>query len=188
MQSILEDKSFIQVLVSGQIESAQFPGLDGLVCKYSWSYGRDWGIKLGLNNAISQRGTKTSAGDQLIVWNFPVDCTFQSTEPFGWPQINLRTFGSDFYGRDVIRGYGAVHVPTQPGRHTLYVKMFAPQSSSPLQQFLSYMSGKLPEYQNPKFASEGKLRSVTRSHSVGTVKITVNVILNNLKQNDIVTA
>ena len=43
----------------------------------------------------------------------------QTTEPHGWPQLSLQIYGPDFYGRDVIRGYGAVHVPTRPGQCVL---------------------------------------------------------------------
>jgi hypothetical protein len=63
------EKNFVQVIVNGQVESAQvtrhtsaprqgyvvmfvvccglqFAGLDKLVCKYQWSYGRDWSVKM----------------------------------------------------------------------------------------------------------------------------------------------
>ena len=32
------------------------------------------------------------------------------------PQLVISCYGLDFYGHDVVRGYGAVHVPISPGR------------------------------------------------------------------------
>ena len=33
-------------------------------------------------------------------------------------QIVIRVFEMDSYGKEVVRGYGAVHVPLEPGCHT----------------------------------------------------------------------
>lgn len=35
---------------------------------------------------------------------------------FKGPQIVLSVYGPDVFGNDVVRGYGAVHVPLSPGR------------------------------------------------------------------------
>ena len=49
------------------------------------------------------------------VWNFPIDVAFKSTNVSGWPTIILSVYGFDFLGRDVIRGYGSLLLPTVPG-------------------------------------------------------------------------
>ncbi len=54
-------------------------------------------------------------------------------------------YGADAFGRDVVRGYGSVLVPTAPGRYIRYVRLFAPRSSSMLQQLLAWLSGGQPE-------------------------------------------
>ena len=51
------------------------------------------------------------------------------------PQIVISCYGPDAFGNDVVRGYGAVHVPITPGKHTLTVPMFVPVSTSKLQKF-----------------------------------------------------
>lgn len=48
-------------------------------------------------------------------------------------------------GRDVVVGYGSVLVPTIAGRHERMVHMYAPQPSSLLQRFRSWVSGAYPE-------------------------------------------
>ena len=40
----------------------------------------------------------------------------RSTNVFGWPQLVLSVYGLTFFGRDVARGYGSIHLPTTPGR------------------------------------------------------------------------
>ena len=51
------------------------------------------------------------------MWNFPLNITFKSTSPHGWPQLVVAVYGPDILGNDVVRGYGAVHAPLAPGRH-----------------------------------------------------------------------
>ncbi|XP_011705220.1 PREDICTED: B9 domain-containing protein 1 [Wasmannia auropunctata] len=53
----------------------------------------------------------------LAVWNFPLDITFKSTNPHGWPQLIMSIYGLDFFGHDVIRGYGVCHLPLKTGHH-----------------------------------------------------------------------
>uniref|UniRef100_A0A8C5TV37 B9 domain-containing protein 1 n=1 Tax=Malurus cyaneus samueli TaxID=2593467 RepID=A0A8C5TV37_9PASS len=131
--------SVFLLAVTGEIESGEFPGFDDLYCKFSFVYGQDWVPTAGLEEGISQITSKSSASPTTLVWNFPIDITFKSTNPFGcecWghcgvqpccqspsqyhflagPQIVVSVYGPDFFGHDVVRGYGAVHVPFVPGR------------------------------------------------------------------------
>ncbi|XP_059524472.1 B9 domain-containing protein 1 isoform X2 [Myotis daubentonii] len=129
--------SVFLLMVSGQVESAQFPEYDDLYCKYCFVYGQDWAPTAGLEEGISQITSKSRDVRQALVWNFPIDVTFKSTNPFGWPQIVLSVYGPDVFGNDVVRGYGAVHVPFSPGRHKRTIPMFVPESTSKLQKFTS---------------------------------------------------
>lgn len=53
---------------------------------------------------------------RLLVWNFPLDVTYKATNAFGWPQVVVSVYGVDALGRDVIQGYGCIHLPTCAGR------------------------------------------------------------------------
>ncbi|XP_055432338.1 B9 domain-containing protein 1 isoform X2 [Bubalus kerabau] len=108
--------SVFLLMVNGQVESAQFPEYDDLYCKYCFVYGQDWAPTAGLEEGISQITSKSQDARRVLVWNFPIDVTFKSTNPYGWPQIVLSVYGPDVFGNDVVRGYGAVHVPLSPGR------------------------------------------------------------------------
>jgi hypothetical protein len=46
----------------------------------------------GIDSGFSQVAQKGSAGDASVVWNFPIDVTFKSTNPFGWPRLVLSIY------------------------------------------------------------------------------------------------
>ncbi|XP_043831013.1 B9 domain-containing protein 1 [Dromiciops gliroides] len=170
------------LMVNGQVESAQFPEFDDLYCKYCFVYGQDWAPTSGLEEGISQITSKSQDVQQSLVWNFPVDITFKSTNPYGWPQIVISVYGPDFFGNDVVRGYGAVHVPFAPGRHKRTIPMFVPESTSKLQKWTSWFMGRRPEYTDPKIVAQGEGREVTRVRSQGFVTLSLNVVTKDLKK------
>ncbi|XP_030085652.1 B9 domain-containing protein 1 isoform X1 [Serinus canaria] len=193
--------SVFLLAVSGEIESGEFPGFDDLYCKFSFVYGQDWVPTAGLEEGISQITSKSSVSPTTLVWNFPIDITFKSTNPFGCecrggsgpgakapphphflagPQIVLSVYGPDFFGHDVVRGYGAVHVPFVPGRHKRTIAMFVPESTSRLQQLTSWFTGRRPEFTDPKVVAQGEGREVTRVRSQGFVTVSFNVMTKDL--------
>uniref|UniRef100_A0ABI8A1Q4 B9 domain-containing protein 1 n=1 Tax=Felis catus TaxID=9685 RepID=A0ABI8A1Q4_FELCA len=76
--------SVFLLMVNGQVESAQFPEYDDLYCKYCFVYGQDWAPTAGLEEGISQITSKSQDVRQALVWNFPIDVTFKSTNPYGF--------------------------------------------------------------------------------------------------------
>ncbi|XP_023677619.1 B9 domain-containing protein 1 isoform X1 [Paramormyrops kingsleyae] len=174
--------SVFLLMINGQIEGADFPEYDELYCKYCFVYGHDWAPTSGLEEGISQissRGRDTRHG---LVWNFPVEITFKSTNPFGWPQIVVSVYGPDTFGNDVVRGYGAVHVPVTPGKHVKTIPMFVPESTSRLQKFTSWLMGRRPEFTDPKVIAQGEGREVTRVHSQGSVSFSFNIVTKDMKK------
>ena len=59
---------------------------------------------------------------------------------FAGPQIVISCYGPDTFGNDVVRGYGAAHVPITPGKHSIRIPMFVPVSTSKLQKFTRYIN------------------------------------------------
>ena len=120
---------------------------------------------------------KSSGGEgRKVVWNFPIDISYKSTNAFGWPQIIISVYGMDYMSRDVIKGYGRVHIPIAPGRYTKYVRLFRPAASSWMQGFSSWMNGEPPEFVNSSFIAGGEGREAVRVNSDGLVKIQFNVV------------
>lgn len=43
----------------------------------------------GLDTGLSQIAQRAGGHDTAVVWNFPIDVTFKTTNAFGWPRIAL---------------------------------------------------------------------------------------------------
>ncbi|XP_023677620.1 B9 domain-containing protein 1 isoform X2 [Paramormyrops kingsleyae] len=102
--------------------------------------------------------------------------------PLSWPQIVVSVYGPDTFGNDVVRGYGAVHVPVTPGKHVKTIPMFVPESTSRLQKFTSWLMGRRPEFTDPKVIAQGEGREVTRVHSQGSVSFSFNIVTKDMKK------
>uniref|UniRef100_A0A8C5LIQ3 B9 domain-containing protein 1 n=1 Tax=Jaculus jaculus TaxID=51337 RepID=A0A8C5LIQ3_JACJA len=92
---------------------------------------------------------------------------------------------------DVVRGYGAVHVPFSPGsthvcntafRYKKTIPMFVPESTSTLQKFTSWFMGRRPEYTDPKVVAQSEGREVTRVRSQGFATLIFNVVTKDLRK------
>lgn len=130
---------------------------DDLYCKYSFNYGLDWSVIFGLEHGVSQIARRTPGREtQTFVWNYPLDVSFRSSNVYGWPQVVLTVYGINMMGKDVVRGYGCMHLPTVPGRYVRYVRLYTPRSSSLCQQFTAWLTGNPPEFFNPKFIAQNK--------------------------------
>eukprot|EP01029_Cantina_marsupialis_P019091 TRINITY_DN4441_c0_g1_i1.p1 TRINITY_DN4441_c0_g1~~TRINITY_DN4441_c0_g1_i1.p1 ORF type:complete len:203 (+),score=38.63 TRINITY_DN4441_c0_g1_i1:108-716(+) len=176
-----EDLKTFSLLVNGQIEGCDFEGYDNLYCKYSFVYGNDWKILDGTESALSQTATIGNRSSTECIWNFPFELSFKSTNCAGWPRLVVSVYGSDFMGRDVIRGYGSCLVPTVPGLYTKHISMFTPVSSSSLQGFIGTLTGNKPEFYDSKFVAKSLGREVTRVSANGEVTISFNVVTHNME-------
>ncbi len=62
-----------------------------------------WQVLAGMESGITQLASLPGGSDTSLVWNFPVDLTFKSTNVHGWPQLILTVHGSDFLNRHVVK-------------------------------------------------------------------------------------
>lgn len=179
-----ESSSFF-VMITGHVESAKSSTsslTDQLYCRYSFQYGPDWEIVHGVSMGLSQVGRQgvmnpidEDWGNE-IVWNFPIEISFQSTNPYGWPRLVISIYGFDFMGRDVVRGYASLLLPVSPGRCTKYLKTYRPVSGSWFVQAVNWLLGTNPEYYDSKMVARGGGRAVTRVVSSDrTVKVNLTV-------------
>jgi B9 domain-containing protein 1 len=165
------------VQCTGQIVSGEFGPVDYLYCRYTFHYGNDWTIQSGLDNGLSQTACKNlSQSEEQIIWNFPVDVSFNATNVFGWPRIAISVYGIDFLGRDVIRGYGSALVPMSSGQHLIEVDMFVPLASSYLNEAVAWIMGNPPEFFDSKFVCQSEGREVSRVRRSGKTTLSLNVV------------
>ena len=164
------------VMCTGQLEFGTLPGCDSAYCKYAFVHGDDWRVMDGLEDGITQITRKSTGADKRLVWNFPIEITYKSTNVYGWPQLCFSVFEVDALGRDIIRGYGMLHIPAFAGRYDREVRLFRPMSASLYQQFVSWITGVPAEFTDPRFVCRGEGREVTRVRSSGSLEIQLNVI------------
>ncbi|CAG9535502.1 unnamed protein product [Cercopithifilaria johnstoni] len=170
------------VLLNGQIDSAEFLSFDNFYCKYSYVYGIDWKQVGGVHEGLSARCQRERSGNTHITVGMPIEATFTSTNPFGWPQIVLSCYGSDFFGNDVVCGYGATHIPTVPGRTVRKIALFVPEASTLLQRFIGWFTGKRAEFVDSRIIATADGRQVTKVRSQGVITVTMDIILKDMKK------
>ncbi|KAF2365745.1 B9 domain [Trinorchestia longiramus] len=163
--------------VRGVVEKGDDFDGDDLCVSYCYTFGQDWQLLAGLEEGVSQTTRLSHGPDQHFVWNFPLDVTFSSTNPYGWPQLVLYVYGKDFFGTDIVRGYAAVHMPICPGQHMRRLSCFVPSSASLLQRIISWLTGNTPEFLDPKMVAQARGREVTRVESKGYINVTFNVTM-----------
>uniref|UniRef100_A0A1I8EDK0 B9 domain-containing protein 1 n=1 Tax=Wuchereria bancrofti TaxID=6293 RepID=A0A1I8EDK0_WUCBA len=169
------------VLLNGQIDSAEFLSFDNFYCKYSYVYGIDWKQVGGVHEGLSARCERKRFGNAEITIGMPIEATFTSTSPFG-PQIVLTCYGSDFFGNDVVCGYGAIHIPTVPGRSVRRIILFVPEASTLLQRFIGWLTGKRAEFVDSTIPAMADSRQVTKVRSQGIITVTMDIVLKDMKK------
>ena len=71
---------------------------------------------VGAQHACMADLQQCAGGAAELVWNFPIDLTFKAHNAFGWPKLYFSVSGLDMWGKDIVQGYGFVHIPCGPGR------------------------------------------------------------------------
>lgn len=173
--------SSFTVMATGQLEAAEVVGCSNAYCKYQLVHGEDWQLLDGMEEGITQLARIGAGPEKTLVWNFPLDVTYKTTNAFGWPQIVVSVYGLDAFGRDVIKGYGCTHIPTTAGRYNLKVRLFKPKSASLLQSFTSWLSGMPAEFADDRFPAYGEGREVTRVQSGGFVTLQLNIMTKDME-------
>lgn len=180
--------SFFLIMITGQIEYAQTSSsplvTTQLYCRYTFSQGPDWIVSHGVTQGITQiagsrralKGSDEEGKGSIIVWNFPIEISFQSTNTYGWPRLCLSVYGIDFLGRDVLRGYASMLLPINPGRHTKIIKTYRPISGNALQQFISWLTATQPEYHDTKITARGEGRALTRVVGGSNLTLKINLV------------
>ena len=105
-------KGRMSLVINGMIESGLIPDENGVCIKFDFKAGRDWSYDFGVTSGISQHAYKSMQTNDRVVWNFPFEMVYSAHDITGWPMICLTLTARDFRGRDVICGYGVMHVPT----------------------------------------------------------------------------
>jgi B9 domain-containing protein 1 len=138
-----------QVTISGEVESGSF-------CEELSSAKVHYFIVPLSENGWTQCSGESSGGSikcnsssTEFVWNVPISVCFSSPTPAGWPRLIISVFTVDWKGREILYGYGFGVIPSQPGRHSRQVPLYAPESTSWWGSLSGWLLGKRPMLVNP---------------------------------------
>lgn len=171
---ILDIDAFLVLLVHAPTlyVTPQFHGFDNLYCKTMFHHGDDWTVvnvrapapsasprhqvpthtaacAQGIEIGISQIAKKASNGENVAVWNFPIDATFKSTNVFGWPRLVLNVRPRCAFAR-------------------LYEVLASPRPRALLSPALSGLAGLQPGLPRPR--PSPRLRQRPRPHRPGALR------------------
>uniref|UniRef100_A0A7E4VUR9 B9 domain-containing protein 1 n=1 Tax=Panagrellus redivivus TaxID=6233 RepID=A0A7E4VUR9_PANRE len=179
--SSADPKSKFLVLVTGEIAYAEMTSTSTMYCKYFFNYGPDWRFLSGIEEGISLTATRARHHNRIVL-NTQIEATFQSTNPFRWPQLVVACYGPDAFGNDVIRGYGSTHLPTVPGKTERKIPVFTPVASTVMHKLIGFFTGRRAEYVDPRIVATSEGREVTRVQTEGLITANFNVIIKDLKK------
>ena len=166
------------------MNSCKIIGASDLYCKIGYNFGSSWSVVQGSDDGVTQMSNPDPTNK--YVWNYPLNVSFKSTTPSGWPQIVMAIYGRNTFGNDVVAGYGAYHIPTRPGHHEITIPIFVPASSSILQSIVGWFSGVKPEFINLNFIAGSDDRELIRTESHGYIKVVFDVAIYGLEANNLI--
>eukprot|EP00349_Pseudokeronopsis_sp_Brazil_P003159 CAMPEP_0202959542 /NCGR_PEP_ID=MMETSP1396-20130829/3719_1 /ASSEMBLY_ACC=CAM_ASM_000872 /TAXON_ID= /ORGANISM="Pseudokeronopsis sp., Strain Brazil" /LENGTH=107 /DNA_ID=CAMNT_0049678139 /DNA_START=393 /DNA_END=712 /DNA_ORIENTATION=- len=103
--------------------------------------------------------------------------------PFGWPQLVLYCTTKDNDGDEVVKAYGTVHIPIEPGTHVKKVRMFTTMSKEGLSGFLGLAKDEKSFFiDQPEVIAKAEGREISRVRAAGKVTVTLNVNLRNMER------
>ena len=144
-----EKSDEFQLVVSGEVESGLFSEvLNSATISFDIVSQADAGW-ISCSGETCGLSLKCTSPSTEFIWNLPIFCAFSTPTPIGWPRMVLSIFTTDWRGRDILYGYGLVLVPSQPGRHTRRVQLYAPESTSWWGELSGWVLGKRPMLINP---------------------------------------
>ncbi|XP_052858604.1 B9 domain-containing protein 1 [Drosophila gunungcola] len=152
--------SYFSLSITGQIVSATFPlGPDKefVFLRYELVAGPDWQLSSGPRHGLTQLATNRRGHfNEPIVFNMPIEVTYKSTSPFGWPQILVSVFGRNGAGREALLGYAHIHLPVFGGRRPaeqteqLQAPILMPKCPNMMADITSWLLRREPELKDPK--------------------------------------
>jgi B9 domain-containing protein 1 len=166
------------ISICGQIESATFalgtPG-NSLFCRYDIVIGPDWELVSGLKSGITQCAQVGRQRD-LITFNMPLEATFKSTNPYGWPQIVFSIYGSNFWGLETVRGYSRLSIPLSGGVQTYVAPIILPKSVYIWAAMIDWILDRSPELRDPKVLADGTKFKGLKTESYGELKVRLQTV------------
>ncbi|XP_013169122.1 PREDICTED: B9 domain-containing protein 1 isoform X1 [Papilio xuthus] len=181
----MKDSEITKFLISfnGRIDFVLFPGGvfdDQIFLQYDVVWGPDWDPISGLNSGTSQMAM-SGRDPERVVFNFPIEMVFSSTNVFGWPQLIITVKARNTFG-DSLRGYSAVLLPPMTGERVISAPLTRPRPATLLGEWLAWLTGRYPELADPKMLANGKENYLLRTESYGSVVVKMSMVSKDLRK------
>lgn len=173
---------YFNIFLTGQLESATFPlGPESpeIFCRYQSVVGPDWELVSGLEQGITQYASNRNGNfNDPIVFNMPIEQTYRSTNPSGWPQILISVYGRTLWGIETVLGYSRLHVPIfgENSTHKLNVPIIRPRCSNMMADITAWITGRNPELKDIKILLDNSKSRGLSMESYGELQLTFNVV------------
>ena len=177
---------FFRVFVTGTIEDAKFNTNEPLKVKYEFVAGQNWELEDGLSSSESQFSSKGIGSYENYSFSQHFEVNYRSINPYGWPQIVLNFSTVDENGKDMVVGFGCVHVPASVGIHKRKVNIFQTIESESASGIFTKIFGLNIAKTNdisstPKVISSGQGREISRVSCLGTVNLVFQVSFRDMR-------
>ncbi|EDW97439.1 B9 domain-containing protein 1 [Drosophila yakuba] len=179
--------SYFSLSIVGQIVSATFPlGPDKefVFLRYELVAGPDWQLSSGPQHGLTQLATNRRGHfNEPIVFNMPIEVTYKSTSPFGWPQILVSVFGRSGLGRETLLGYAHIHLPVfgsrRPADQTeqLQAPILMPRCPSMMADITSWLLRREPELKDPKVLLDNLKCKGLSMESYGSLQFQLSTVM-----------
>ncbi|SPP82979.1 B9 domain-containing protein 1 [Drosophila guanche] len=179
--------SYFSLSITGQIVSATFPlGPDQefVFLRYELVAGPDWQLASGPQHGLTQLATNKSGHfNEPIVFNMPIEVTYKSTSPFGWPQLLVSVFGRSGMGRESLLGYANIHLPVFGSRPTtdqntiLEAPILMPKCPNMFADVTSWLLRREPELKDPKVLLNSMKCKGLSMESYGSLEFQLHTIM-----------
>ncbi|XP_034488756.1 B9 domain-containing protein 1 [Drosophila innubila] len=188
MQDAPSTASYFSLCITGQIVSATFPlGPDKefIFCRYELIAGPDWQLASGPQHGLTQMSTNKSGHfNDKIVFNMPIEVTYKSTSPFGWPQILISVYGQSGARDESLLGYAHVHLPVFGSRpqdeqssSLNKVPILTPRCQNMIGDVTSWLLRRQPELKDPKVLLDNLQSKGLSIESYGTLELQLHTIM-----------
>jgi B9 domain-containing protein 1 len=108
--------------------------------------------------------------------------------PFGWPQLVIYCTTKNSEGEDMVKAYGSIHVPIEPGMHKKTVRMFSPISGNSCMEFFGvYPEGSGIFIDQPELIARAEGREVSRVKAGGKITVSLHVTQRNMARHGYIT-
>ncbi|XP_001358133.3 B9 domain-containing protein 1 [Drosophila pseudoobscura] len=179
--------SYFSLSITGQIVSATFPlGPDKefVFLRYELVAGPDWQLVSGPQHGLTQLATnKHGHFNEPIVFSMPIEVTYKSTSPFGWPQLLVSVFGRSGMGREVLMGYAHIHLPVFGSRPATdescerEASILLPKCPNMIADVTSWLLRREPELKDPKVLLNSMKCKGLSMESYGSLKFQLHTMM-----------